>query len=233
VNARVEFAEAEKHTIGFYEAWKRAREAYAWRVDLGNFNNAAKYPGFFDRVIDLEATREFEDAFRASLTPQGHFERAGELVFWKTFGNSPHTRAKAVLARLGAGHWEEFVEAVTAIGSDPSWERFRKLVDASGMKQPFAVPVTFLAFYDPLKFPMADRKIAEWWNRRFSGEPQFKMTGKIIGFHRRSWDAYLAWTDFCRRQAAELTAFGEMHWRARDVEMAVWTDADAKLPLVE
>jgi len=62
---------------------------------------------------------------------------------------------------------------------------------------------------------------------RAAEEPQYAWNGKVIAPNPTSWKAYLAWTEFCRRQAAVLS------WRARDVEMAVWSDKDARLPLDE
>jgi hypothetical protein len=51
--------------------------------------------------------------------------------------------------------------------------------------------------------------------------------------HAASFEAYLARTNSCQRHAALLSTLGERIWRARDVEMAVWSDKNAQLPLDE
>jgi hypothetical protein len=114
------------------------------------------------------------------------------------------------------------------LASRPTWESFNAVKKICGG---FALPLTFLSFYDPEQFPMVDRKVGIWWSRKFSGKPQFKMNGKVISPIKSSWEAYLAWTEFCQHHTAYLTTLGDRDWRARDVEMAVWTDANAQLPL--
>ncbi len=51
----------------FAQAWKKAREAFSWRVDLSNFNDARKYPGFFNRIILPDGIEQFEADFRAEM----------------------------------------------------------------------------------------------------------------------------------------------------------------------
>jgi hypothetical protein len=112
------------------------------------------------------------------------------------------------------------VKALKALVASQTWESFCALRKLCGG---FAAPMTFVSFADPQNFPMVDQKIAGWW-KRFPDESQFAWTGKIIAPHPRSRQAYLAWAEFCRRQAAELSELNGTLWRARDVEMAVWTD---------
>jgi HEPN domain-containing protein len=221
-----------------YASWKAARDSFNWRVDLRKFRDAAKHPGYFDRIIEPHKIEQFEDLFRETLVPEGHVERAAEVVFWKNYGNFKArdriTRDLFVWIEDVSG-WKRFAESVKQLSSMPSWEAFRELIGACGHTSGFATPLTFLALYDPTRFPMVDRKVGAWWLKRFPREPQFSWNSArtVVSPTKQSWQAYLAWTEFCRRQARELSAFGDMRWRARDVEMAVWTDKDAQLPLDE
>jgi hypothetical protein len=115
----------------------------------------------------------------------------------------------------------------------PSWESFQKFIGSNGQVAAFAVPLTFLSFYDPTRFPMVDKRIGKWWSERFPSKPQFTWDTKRTRITPtvKSFVAYLAWTDFCRGQATILSTMGGTPWRARDVEMAVWSDKDAQLPL--
>lgn len=215
----------------YIQQWKTARDRFSWRVDLGTFREAAKYqPGFFNRPIEPWQVTEFEDAFRATLIADGRIERAAEVVFWKNYGafQVKNKLTSDFLTRIrNAEDWNQFVQAVKKLATEPSWASFQRLIKACGQKHGFATPITFLSFYAPNEFPMVDQRIGKWSAKRFPLQPQFAWAGKRIAPNQRSWDAYLAWTDFCRRQAALLS------WRARDVEMAVWTDTDARLPLNE
>ncbi|HTA71100.1 MAG TPA: HEPN domain-containing protein [Bryobacteraceae bacterium] len=215
-----------------YSTWQAARRKFNWSVDLRKFKDAAKYPGFFDRVIPPEQIEQFEADFRAGLVPRGKVERAAEIVYWKNGGNF---RARDRITRDlfiwidGPQDWLKFVDALKNLAATPTWECFKNLITACGLTSGFATPLTFLSFYDPKRFPMVDQRIGKWWLRRFPDNPQFAWNPDttVIAQNKKSWEAYIAWTEFCRRQAAGLS------WRARDVEMAVWSDRDAQLPLDE
>jgi hypothetical protein len=235
VSARVLSATGKEPVVGFYEAWKSARDSYVYEVDLRRFKDAAKHPGFFDRHIRTDQIEEFESSFRSALVPDGRIERGAEVVYWKNAKN--HKARDRITQRfLGSVNspaaWMKFVDAVRRLASSQTWESLKNLTACCGQKYGLAVPVTFLSFFAPDKFPMADRRVAKWWSR-FPEQPQFKLNGAVVAPRRQSWEAYVAWTDFCRRQAAALSELGGMPWRARDVEMAIWTDTDAKLPLME
>jgi HEPN domain-containing protein len=215
-----------------YNQWHAARMQFAWSVDLRRFKDAMKYPGFFDRVIVPGQIEQFEADFRAELLPGGKVERAAEVVFWKNGGNF---KARDRIARdllgwiAGPEDWLKFVHALKNLATNPTWECFKNLITGCGQTSGFATPITFLAFYDPKRFPMVDQRIGKWWLQRFPNQPQFAWNRDrtVIVPGKKSWEAYLAWTEFCRRQAAALS------WRARDVEMAVWSDRNAQLPLDE
>jgi hypothetical protein len=183
-------------------------------------------------VIEPEQVTEFEDAFRAELVPGGRVERAAEVVYWKNGGNF---RARDRITRDlmnwidSPQNWGNFVNALKNLSVTPTWESFKDLITWCGQTAGFATPITFLSLYDPERFPMVDQRIGKWWLQRFPDKPQFgwNTDRTVINQNKKSWEAYLTWTEFCRRRATVLS------WRARDVEMAVWSDKDARLPLHE
>lgn len=221
--------------VGIHEAWKAARDQFAWPVDLRKFKDVGKYPGFFDRSIEPDRIVQFEDTFRAALNPGGRVENAAEVAYWKNGwnhkGRDRITRDLIQWMNRPEG-WSNFVTALQELARAPFRESFQTFIGSNGQTSGFATPLTFLSFYDPQRFPMIDRRIGEWC-RRFPNEPQFAWNGKVISPNKQSWATYLVWTEFCRRQAAELSTLSETPWRARDAEMAVWSDKNARLPLDE
>ena len=66
------------------ETWENALKAYNYSVYLPAFDDADKYPDWFQHIDspvagDLEATKRFEDRFR-ELAPN-HIEAWYEVVF--------------------------------------------------------------------------------------------------------------------------------------------------------
>jgi len=185
------------------QQWESARAAYNWTADLQKFKDANKYPGFFDRTIAANSIEQFENGFRAELTPGGRLERAAEVVYWKNFGNY---KARDRIARdlflwiNTPQRWLQFVDAIKILATTTSWDSFRNLIASCGHTSGFATPLTFLAFYNPEMFPMIDRKIGSWWARRFPGNIQFTWnTAKtVISQTRQSFAAYLEWSELCR-----------------------------------
>lgn len=220
--------------------WARAREHYAWDVDLRHFKHRRRHPGHFNRVIGPKDVTDFEDTFRRALHDGGPYEVAGEVCFWKNYGSyqSRDRTTQRLLGCLSQGdNWAEFVTAVKQLCSNPTYLRFKRLQEACGQPRGFATPITFLAFYDPASYPMIDKHIGDWWGRyrrdfgcgRYSEFSQRK-DGWIETTSdpktMRNWRAYLAWARFCRDYAQRI---GES--RARDVEMSVWTAQKHGLPL--
>src|SRR5271166_2947816 len=159
VTARVQSVSVKIAAPGMYFAWKAARDLLSWNVDLSKFKDAKLYPQFFDRSIGPDQIIQFEDAFRSSLVADGRIERAAEVVYWKNAGN--HLARDKLTRRLlnsinTPELWVEFADAVKELSRTPNWESFQRLAGFCGG---FATPVTFLSFYAPQEFPMADRRI--------------------------------------------------------------------------
>jgi len=184
-------------------------------------------------VVGSHEVVALEDRFRQAVDTGGPFEAAGEVCYWKNYRS--HQARDRLTERLlqflaPPQRWASFRDAVRSAGFQPSCAAFQALRAACGQPNGFATPVTFLAFYAPEAFPMVDKHIAEWWaahRERFGLQhsPPFAVRqadGWIQAMTRpkteQNWAAYLAWARFCRDYASRLRG-----WRARDVEMAVWT----------
>ncbi len=85
--------------------------------------------------------------------------------------------------------WNRLQTAVKNLAQTPSWETFQELKKLCGG---FAMPITFLSFYDPERFPMVDQRIGKWWLQRFPDKPQFGWNADrtVINQNKKSWEAY-------------------------------------------
>ena len=104
-----------------------------------------------------------------------------------------------------------------------------------------ATPATFPAFICPERFPMVDRQITKWAleNRHRhgysgSGGPDLEQVpalkpGQVLT--ESHWPFIESWIAWCRFTARELNRRTGCAWRARDVEMAVFTAQKSGLPL--
>jgi hypothetical protein len=212
------------------KSWDTALEKYNWKVDLRRFSGAANYPGYFNRVIRPADVVAFEDAFRTAVDEAGSFEIAGEVCFWKNYGvfqvrNKVTRRLLTYLAERA--NWDRFVRVIREVAANPSYGNFVAFQGACNQPYGFATPITFLAFYRPTDYPMADKRIANWWRAHkadygFGDSPDFSQYNGVIQACKTSWNAYIAWTRFCCDYAARMTRKCGLNWRARDVEMAIW-----------
>jgi len=193
-------------------SWICARRKYSWTVDLTHFSGSEDYPGFFNQTITPADIQEFEDTFRAAVDGAGSYEVAGEECFWKNYGNfqARNRITQTLLLHLQVReNWINFTEAVRSLSVDPSHGNFLSLRDACNQPRGFATPITFLAFYDPMKYPMVDKHIANWWaanrakhgygtSRSFSQRSDGWIQTYSISQTRRNWNAYIFWTRSAR-----------------------------------
>ncbi len=69
------------------ETWYRAFKMYNWKVNLGSFQEAQHYEGYFNQVIQtVNDVIEFENKFRNALESSEYIV-AGEVSYWKNYGN--------------------------------------------------------------------------------------------------------------------------------------------------
>lgn len=216
--------------------WDEVHKKYDWRVDLRFFSRIADYPGYFNRIIEPAHTAIFENKFRRAIDTHRNFEVAGEVCFWKNYKNfqARNQLTENLLTHLKTqDNWDNFVKAVKQISKNPSYNNFGILQNACGQKKGFAVPITFLAFYNPTEYPMVDKIIAYWWaeNRAsygYGASPIFSQRDdgwiqtSTISQKKQNWDAYIHWQRFCNEYAIRIAKYCGFNWRARDVEMAIW-----------
>lgn len=123
----------------------------------------------------------------------------------------------------------------------PDLMAFRTFRERLGIKNPFvATAATFPAFICPERFPMADKQITRWAarNSRYqsyadAGGPEFGCVPDLRkGVLREShWPFVCAWIEWCRFTSSRLSDSKGCTWRARDVEMAVFTAQRSNPPL--
>jgi hypothetical protein len=217
--------------------WIEALSSFNWKIDLRTFTEAPNYPAHFDRVIGPDDLEDFEDRFRGTVEKDGSPVVSGEVIYWKIFG-SFQLRNEITLSMLShlkdPDRWQEFRSALILLAQDPSFDNFLKFQRACNQPQGFALPLTFLSFYRPLKYPMVDTFIARWWARykddcSFGDAPDFalrKEDGWIDATSqeklKQNWAAYLSWTAFSRTEAIWVLRNCGLTWRARDIEKAIW-----------
>ena len=220
-----------------YDGWIAIHNKYNWTVDLSDFRWSRNYPGYFDRII--KNPLELEDKLREAVNSSSSLATIGEVCFWKNYGNSQSRdtltlRLLEHLQRCDNGN--TFTRAVKELSYTPSWSKFIALQRACNQLSGFATPLTFLSFYNPLKFPMVDKHIAYWWaaNKSVHGYDDAPVFSQIYdGWIQpipQSWEAYDCWTDFCCYYAKSMKSCG-VDWRARDIEMAVWEAQKRRISL--
>jgi hypothetical protein len=219
--------------------WQNALAAYNYPVCLHTYNNAGAYPGWFrfGPLDDRNTTMAFEDHFRRYSSV--NIEAWLEVVYWKLFsqrGRSDlRTTAVANSIRTPPGVLQQLNDACADYMAKPSWTLLNKIRSTLGFRAPVvAVAATFPAFLNPCLFPMVDTRVARWaqayghaHNANDPRGPQLIMprypnNGRTV-LTGQDYPFVESWTDWCRHTAAKLSAKSPMAWRARDVEMAVFT----------
>jgi len=216
------------------ESWKYYLSRYDYPVQLWKFELAKQYPQHFDMKIkgDHESTVAFENYFRENM--KNSIEVYYEVIFWKYF-SQPQFR------QVGAGRIVEYIEergvdaksmhqAIQDFTKAPSIRNLKNIRRLLGIStRVLAVPLTLVSFYDPISFPMIDNVVAKWVNRNFDEYSQNK-TSPLTPFDKKytslqdnDFDHYINWKNWCCEMAKVLNEKTNYLWRARDVEMAIFT----------
>ncbi len=216
------------------ETWARALDEYRYPVDLTRFTGADEHASWFDLDTDPGdrlKTIEFEDRFREQA--QHRLEVWGEVAFWKLYTmplvrNGTTQRVLDVRVRPDE-LWSACMDYIEA-GSRKSFSTFRSRLFAS---PGVATAATFPAFICPERFPMVDTQITRWALENghlhcYSGidGPDLErvpalQAGQVL--KESHWPFIESWIAWCRFTARELNRRTGCAWRARDVEMAVFT----------
>ncbi len=215
------------------ETWLEALRSYSYPVDLSNYDRANQFPGFFENIIGCrDSTIGFETYFRERAP--NHIEVFFEVVFWKLY-SQPHIRNGStnrivdfilnhgVTAQLLWGSVQRFL-------ANPNISTLRQIRVLLGLKtKVLAVPLTLCAFAKPEKFPLIDMQVARWVNSNADVHNQNRIN-QLGMFNMRytslkddDFPNYLNWVAWCREVSLVLTRLTKTEWRARDVELAVFT----------
>jgi len=224
------------------ETWTKALSDYEYPVRLSDYKRADHFPDYFIGSIpgNRASTIEFENRFRAD---SGNcVEPYFEVVFWKLYSRRDrrqkgtdrivdHVLQTGVTAPELRTAIDSFVEKPT----EPNLSVLRALL---GIKtQVLAVVLTFPAFLDPVGYPMIDTQTARWITANLSNHNRNRrnlLTPFQFGYtslRYNDFPNYLNWVRWCREVADVLTDSTDMEWRARDIDMAVFTAARERLPL--
>ncbi len=217
------------------ETWKRALDSYVYPVDLRQFAHAEEYPGWFQHRLALgnrDETMQFEQHFReharSALAPWL------EVVLWKMYsqGGRRDYRTQCIAEQLESSNVSagELWEACRQYVNGPSrqtFDGFRRLFHFGS--EAIAIVATFPAFMAPDRFPMVDSKVAQWTRRNAAAHNDADPRGpqlvppQVGHLTMRHWPFVESWTEWCRHTARKLAALTQAEWRARDVEMAVFS----------
>lgn len=233
------------------ESWLVARSSYDYRVNLNEYRNGSHFPNYFKKLIlgDRSSTIEFENYFRAHCTKiQPWFE----VVFWKM--NSQDEIAQDQTDRIikqipgsSASNPEILIKSAKRFMESLSEKDFDNFTRLLGYTSAVATVATFPAFLDPEQFPMVDTRVAKWVNKNYPkfnaaypNGPQlipsvYDNTSPDTTLTMKDFSFYIHWIHWTRYMAQKLFGATELHWRARDVEMAVftaWGDKGCKHPII-
>jgi hypothetical protein len=221
------------------QTWINARKQYDYSVKLADYQHANNCPGFFKQQIkgDRNSTIAFENYFRSNAQK---IEAWCEVVFWKLYSQNgrrdKHTKKCWDFWTEKNITGENIYKAANyfIINEDKnSFDKYRELWPFYRTRT-IAVLATHISFLAPDRFPMIDTRIAKWVNcqlDRFNeGDPngpqliksQYGQTKSTV-LTMKDFDFYLHWIRWTRYIASKLSQQTEMKWRARDVEMAVFT----------
>ncbi|MEI6293879.1 MAG: hypothetical protein WCP36_09350 [Methanomicrobiales archaeon] len=222
------------------ETWMKSLQKYSYPVNLSEYQPFSEYPMHFKKVIsgDRASTIEFENYFRLH---SHEIEPWFEVVFWKLYSQKKIAvqTTKVIIRNMTANG---IVDPITLTEkakkfmqseSERDFENFRRSFNFSTTA--IATIATFPAFLDPNNYPMVDTRVAKWVNSELASHNRVDTTGPQLirsnfdgnfsytTLHMNDFPFYLHWIRWTRHMAKKLSAATNFPWRARDVEMAVFT----------
>jgi hypothetical protein len=218
------------------ETWKNVLNSYSYPFNLKQFKNAKHHEGWFDIVSsgNREETLKFENRFRYNA--QKSISPWLEVVFWKIF-SMPNNAANDTTGRIEGSLSSRNIKPdvlwknCNAFVNEPTLKNLQIFKQSLGIRSgAIAVALTFPSFINPDLFPMVDTRIAKWVNKTMNLHNQtdkervqlIKRNGSGY-LSEDDFAFYLRWVQWCKHQACKLSDRTDMKWRARDVEMAVFT----------
>lgn len=234
------------------QLWKATLDDFRYRVDLREYRFRAEHEGWFEVAMitgGREETMAFEERFRRHAPCA--LEPWFEVIFWKLASqkqirNGTSQRIARYLAenRTAGELWQRCGEYLQCGSDSDARTRFEAFLKLFGLAtDSIAVVATFPAFMDPNRFPMVDTRIARWVGAVSETHNRADPSGVMLVRPRfldststvlkmNDFDFMRTWVRWCRHTADKLTRSERgHHWRARDVEMAVfraWGSKEAK-----
>jgi hypothetical protein len=217
--------------------WHDALDSYSYPVDFRRFSGRDRFPDWFDRNLekgDRSQTIEFETRFRKRAASR--LESWYEVVFWKMYSQRGRAnfQTKRTIERIENGTSANTLwKCCTQYRQTETKKSFRQFQHLLIEERSIAVAFTFAAFSDPSRFPMVDKRTAQYvaseaTRLEFSTAPEIDKTLKryrVSGggvLTLSDWPFIEEWVTWCRKMADQLSAHKKRAWRARDVEMAVF-----------
>jgi len=224
------------------DSWVTALNCYCYPVKLHCYEHRHTFPGYFNKLIkgDRDSTVEFENYFRNNA--QQSIEVYLEVVFWKLFSNKQFwENASRIINNVLRRNVkpESLYAAIKRFTEQPSVQNLRDFRDLLGIgSEVLAVPLTFPAFVNPEKYPMIDNHVARWVNdhHREHSRERVELTPFSLAYtslRDNDFQNYVNWVNWCCDTAAILSEREGTYWRARDVEMAVFTVARGNIRNLE
>jgi len=217
-----------------YWTWTQALDAYSYPVMLNTYDRAQEFPGWFDLTIagDRDSTIVFENRYQQSAPD--NIEAFFEVVYWKYYSQANRRQGgtnrivDSMLKRgvTSTGLWNAVQRFIRA-QRRPTLKGIRDLLGIT--TNVLAVALTLPALASPKTIPIVDNNVARWVNRhgrdhnvnRHCKLTPFRMN--YTSLQDNDFPNYLNWVAWCREVASVLTEGTGQEWRARDVEMAVFT----------
>lgn len=214
-----------------------ALNGYLYPVKLSDYENRNQFPGYFSRDIvgDRNSTISFEDYFRQNSSQV--LEVYFEVIFWKLYSQAnirqQKTTERICSVRERNKHPTALYAGISSFVHAPNMENLQAIRNLLGIKTDvLAVALTFPAFLCPEKYPMIDNVVARWVNKNLaehSRNTKAKLTQFVsptygyTSLRDVDFPNYKNWVNWSNEMAHILTNKTSIKWRARDVEMAIFT----------
>jgi len=216
------------------DSWTRALGAYSYPVNLRDYDRAQEFPGFFHMMIagDRNSTIAFENHYRE--TAPHCIAAVFEVVYWKLYSQGARCqRSTNRIVDFVQEHGttsEQLWDATQRFAESQTINNLKRIRSLLGITtNVLAVALTLPALANPETIPMIDSQVANWVNgnalnhniARKSKLSPFRMN--YTSLRDNDFPNYSNWIAWCREVAQVLAKLTNEDWRARDVEMAVFT----------
>lgn len=234
------------------ESWCNTLSKYKYECNLANYSHAQEFSNHFNRYIcgDRDSTINFENYFRDRCSAE--IQPWYEIVFWKMYSQGEKIRnnqTDAIVQRLKkispTTLFDAAIKFMACKNMEESRRTFEMFQQMFYRSKSIATVATIPAFLNPQNFPMVDTQVARWvtvhyakFNSLNNNEPKLipspsaevtKPPNLKNGWNfnlnlSADFEFYWHWIQWTREYAQKLNTYKtNFTWRARDVEMAVFT----------